>query len=654
LRKTIGVFAHVDAGKTTFSEQLLYHTGSIRNLGRVDRKDAFLDDQPLERERGITIFSNQAVFSWKEDTYYLVDTPGHMDFVSEAERAARVIDYAIVLVSCVEGIEGQTEAVWEFLEEYKVPTFFFLNKTDRAGADPNRVMAEIRTRFSENCMNFTDSVLKNQLTQAGMEELALLDETLMEQYLEGNQSQEFWKRESMRLIQKRLLFPCFLGSALQDKGITEFLDALSWLTWTEYHSNAPFSAVVSHVRHDPRGGRITFLKIKSGVIKAKDFVEFEGIDGIRKSEKINEIRMYSGAKYHNLESAAAGDLCAVTGLTDIRAGDGVGTETFHTSYHSRPMLTAGVIYDSSIPAPEMFRCFQILEEEDPLLQISQGENGDGTKNLRVHIMGEIQLEIIRELIAERFGHEVEFGPCEVVYQETIVNPVTGCGHFEPLRHYAEVHLRLEPASRGSGITFESKCPTDILPSQFQNLIRSHVLERVHKGILTGSELTDVRMVLLNGRAHEKHTEGGDFREATWRAVRQGLEQAESILLEPYDSFRISVEESDLGRILSDLPRLNATFEAPEITGGRAVICGRGPASEFLEYGKHFVSQTRGTGRLTVRFDGYESCHNAQEVIARIHYDKIRDIENPSSSVFCSHGTSIVVPWQEAKAHMHCK
>ena len=653
LRKTIGIFAHVDAGKTTFSEQLLYHTGSIRSLGRVDKKDAFLDDQPLERERGITIFSNQAVFSWMGDTYYLVDTPGHMDFVSEAERAVRVIDYAILLVSCVEGIEGQTETVWEILKEYGVPTLLFLNKSDRIGADPERIMKELGERFSDHCLNFTQGMVQNQITQKLMEEAAILDEAVMEQYLNDHLSQEYWKRAFGELTQERKLFPCFIGSALQDDGIVEFLNTLSWLTQTEYDASALFCAVVSHVRHDAKGGRVTFLKVKSGLLRPKDFVDFEGTDG-KQSEKVNEVRMYSGAKFQSIDLAEAGDLCAVTGLTSVHAGDGVGDQTFHTPYQMRPMLTAGVLYDPQIPAPEMHRCFQLLEEEDPLLQVSQGNNNDGTRNLRVHVMGEIQLEVLRELVAQRFGYTIAFGPCEVAYQETIQAPVTGYGHFEPLRHYAEVHLRLEPAPRGSGILFESRCPTDVLPSQFQNLIQSHVLERDHKGILTGSTLTDVRVVLLIGRAHEKHTEGGDFREATWRAVRQGLEQAENILLEPYDSFRISVEESDLGRVLSDLPRMNASFDAPKVAGGRAIICGRGPVSEFLEYGKTLISQTRGTGRLFVRFDGYEPCHNAEEVIERIHYDKVRDIENPSSSVFCSHGSSMVVPWQEAQAHMHCK
>ncbi len=654
MRKTIGIFAHVDAGKTTFSEQLLYHTGSIRSLGRVDRKDAFLDDQPLERERGITIFSNQAVFSWKGDVYYLVDTPGHMDFVSEAERAVRVIDYAVILVSCVEGIEGQTETVWEILKQYQIPALFFLNKTDRAGANVARTLKELQNRFSQNCMDFTGGFEDGKIAPELAEEVAVLDEALMERYLDGALSMDDWKEACAKLVEQRMLFPCFAGSALQDRGVAEFLDALAWMTPVQYDAKAPFSAVVSHVRHDARGGRITFLKVKAGTLKTKDDVESEGPDGGRRSEKVNEIRIYSGAKYRSAEQAEAGDLCAVTGLSYVRAGDGVGAEIFRTPYQSHPMLTAGVFYDPGIPAPEMFRCFQILEDEDPLLQISQGDNGDGTKNLRVHIMGEIQLEILRELVAQRFGYSITFGPCEVVYQETIASPVVGYGHFEPLRHYAEVHLRLEPAPRGSGISFASECPTDILPAQFQNLIRSHVFERVHKGILTGSDLTDVKIILLTGRAHEKHTEGGDFREATWRAVRQGLEQAQNVLLEPYDSFQITVEETDVGRVLSDLSRMNAVFEAPEILDGRARICGRGPASEFLEYGKTLISQTRGTGRVSLRFDGYEPCHNREEVMERIHYDKIRDVENPSSSVFCSHGTSLVIPWQEAKAHMHCK
>lgn len=652
MNTTIGILAHVDAGKTTLSEQLLYHSQAIRTRGRVDNQDAYLDSHPIERARGITIFSGQACFRWKDRDYTLLDTPGHADFSAEMERAIQAMDYAVIVVSCVEGVQGHTEAVWRLLRRYEVPTLFFLNKVDREGAEPERVLNDLVQRLSNNCVLFPQGFARLNWSEPMWERLAELDDQLLEWYLKGVFEPEKCLRRLRQLLREQRLFPCLCGSALRDVGVRELLDTLNLLTLPmgEQAQNAPFAARVYQIRHDNQGKRLTFLKVTAGTLRTKDEVACMGPAEMAR-EKVNEIRRYSGEKYVLIQQARAGDLCAVTGPKLPRPGDGVGALQTHQDHTVVPMLTARVLFDSSLPAKTVIGCFRILEEEDPQLQVSWVE---ALQELHVHIMGSIQLEILQQLVRERFGIEIQFGECEILYQETIAAPVVGYGHFEPLRHYAEVHVRLTPGERGSGVRFATECPTDVLESSYQHLVRTHVLEKEHKGMLTGSPLTDVCVTLLTGRAHLKHTEGGDFREATYRAIRQGLEQAEMVLLEPYYAFSITVPQEQLGKVLSDLQRLHGRFEPPELTTGAATVCGRGPVACFLSYGQELTAFSKGKGTIHLAFGGYEPCHNTEEVIGRLGYDKARDTENPSSSVFCSHGSGFVVKWNEVPNYIHCK
>jgi small GTP-binding protein len=637
LNKTIGILAHVDAGKTTLSEQILYRTNCIRSLGRVDHRNAFLDSNRLERERGITIFSDQAVFQYHNETYYLVDTPGHADFSAEMERTLNILDYAIVVVSCVEGVQGHTETIWRLLRRYHVPTVFFLNKTDRAGAEPERVIREMRVKFSRNLFDFTGG-----FSDETIEKTADLDERLLERYLNNDYDAGLWLSAVQELTRNEILFPCFRGSALSGEGVDAFLQGLDSLTKTAYDTQGDFAGRVYKIRHDAQGSRIVFLKILNGTLHTKDLVG---------NEKINEIRVYNGVKYTSAPQAQAGDLCAVTGLSGVKAGDGIGTLSGRTEYVTAPMLTAKVNYDPSLSASRVLGFFQTLEDEDPELGVVWDE---ALQELHIHVTGVIQLEVLKEVVQDRFGFPVEFGDCEILYQETIQNPVTGYGHFEPLRHYAEVHFRLSPGARGSGLTFASECSTDVLSLNWQRLIETHVFEYRHRGILTGSPLTDVKITLLTGRAHEKHTEGGDFREASYRAIRQGLEQAENILLEPYYAFSVNVQTEQMGRVISDIQRMYGSFEPPETEGDRVTIRGRAPVSAMMNYGRELVTFTKGKGSLSLQFDGYEPCHNSEEVIARIAYNKIRDMANTSDSIFCSHGAGYNVRWDEVINHIHCK
>ncbi|MBC8547274.1 TetM/TetW/TetO/TetS family tetracycline resistance ribosomal protection protein [Clostridiaceae bacterium NSJ-31] len=637
MNKVLGILAHVDAGKTTLSEQLLYRTQSIRTLGRVDHRDAFLDHNRLERERGITIFSDQAHFSYGGNCYFLVDTPGHVDFSAEMERVLGVLDFAIVVVSCVEGVQGHTETIWQLLERYRVPALFFLNKTDREGADPERVQRELQAKFSPAVCDFTAS-----FTEPLVERLAELDDNLLERYLGAGFDEAAWLEAARELVHERRLFPCFCGAALSGDGIDAFLQWLDKLTHTGYNADAPFAARVYQVRHDARGDRLALLKVTSGTLRVKDAVG---------AEKVNEIRRYNGTKYVPAQQSCAGELCAVTGLASVRPGDALGAEPPWSSPCPTPPLMARVEFDRALPARTVLGQFRLLEEEDPALAVEWQEE---LQEIRVRIMGEIQLEVLRELVCDRFGTEVSFGSPEILYQETIAAPVIGYGHYEPLRHYAEVHLRLEPGARGRGITFRSECPTDLLALNWQRLIETHVFERVHRGVLTGSPLTDVAVVLLTGRAHDKHTEGGDFRQAVYRAIRQGLEQEKSLLLEPYYAFVISVDTTLVGRVLADLQRMSGRFEPPELECGRAVIRGRAPVATMMSYGRDLAAFSRGRGSISLRVDGYEPCHNPDDVIARRAYDRTRDLANPSDSVFCSHGAGFPVPWYEVERYLHCK
>lgn len=643
MKKTIGVLAHVDAGKTTFSEQILYHTKSIRSRGRVDHKNSFLDSHDIEKERGITVFSDQAVFEIGKSKYYLIDTPGHIDFSCEMERAMGIMDYAIIVISAVEGVQSHTETVWKLLRKYKVPTFFFINKLDRTGADLENVINEIKANLTENiCYIESITEIKEEL----IEFIAERDEELLENYFNGKYNKELWIKKLRRLIKEGNIFPCFAGSALQDEGISEFLNSLEELTVTNYNENEEFSGIVYKVRHDNNGTRITFIKALSGILKVRDEINSGDF-----KEKISGIRIYNGNKFSTVDKAVAGDIFAVTGLTSLNVGDGVGALKEKLKFNMIPTLMSSVIFDKTCNVKEILGYFRILEAEDPALNVTWNET---LQEIHVHIMGKIQLEVLKEVILERFKFNVDFGPCEIIYKETINNIVNGYGHFEPLKHYAEVHLKLESISRGSGIIFENKCHTDNLTTGHQNLIKTHLFERKHNGILTGSEITDIKVTLLTGRAHNKHTEGGDFREATFRALRQGLEKADNILLEPFYKFTIDVELEYMGRVLSDIQRLYGTFNSPETSLNKVRITGRGPVSTFMNYSMELIAFTKGRGNINLIFDGYDICHNTQEVIEKRAYNKNADIEYSSNSVFCSKGQGFIVPWNEAEKYMHCE
>lgn len=650
MKKTIGIMAHVDAGKTTFSEQVLFHTHAIRTRGRVDHQDAFLDSHQIERERGITVFSGEAQFQLGDSHYTLLDTPGHVDFSAEMERAVQVMDYAVLLVSCVEGIQGHTLTLWRLLEQYQVPVFLFLNKTDREGADPQGVTARMQERLSQDICLFSGHFSQAGPDSALTEEIVQRDDLLLEQYLDQGCSREELLSGAVRLIRERKLFPCFAGSALADQGVEEFLSALEALTQTDYQSrlSQPFSARVFRIRHDRQGKRLIDWKVLSGRLAVKEPVPL-WMDGEQVWQKADEIRSYNGEKYRQLPAAEAGEVCTVTGFSGLQCGDLAGLEGERQPSRLVPAMAARVLFPPEQQARTVLGFFRLLEEEDPTLQVEWSEP---LQQIRVHIMGKVQLEILRELVRQRFSLDIFFGPCEILYRETIRTPVRGYGHFEPLRHYAEVHLELAPLPRGRGIQFESACPTDELPQNYQNLIRTHVLEKKHRGILTGMELTDVKITLLSGRAHEKHTEGGDFREATYRAVRQGLEKAENVILEPWYSFSIEVDPNEVGKVLSDLQKCCAVYDPPVVQGSRSIISGRGPVAALQEYPAQLTSYTRGQGNISLQPDGYEECHNPQEVIEKIGYDKVRDTENTSDSVFCSHGSGFLIPWDQAEEYMH--
>ncbi|GGD89628.1 elongation factor G [Paenibacillus nasutitermitis] len=645
---TIGMFAHVDAGKTTFAEQLLYHTQSIRERGRVDHQDATLDSHDIERARGITVFADQAVMSYKESTYYLIDTPGHVDFSPEMERAVQVMDAAILIVSAVEGVQGHTETVWQLLHKHRIPTFFFINKTDRTGADVDRVIGEIRMHLTEDVCMLTGHFADGEVGEPLMESMAERDESLLDTFIAGNVDQAFWLRTLQEKIRGHQLFPCASGSALQDIGVTEFLDQLHQLTITDYERQAPFGGRVYKIRHDRSGVRLTYIKALSGTLKVRDELCYTNGDD-QVCEKVTRLLMVNGSKSHPVDQATAGDLFAVTGLSAAEAGQGLGSCTDKLAYEMVPTLTSKVIFAESLNAKDVLKAFQILNAEDPSLNVIWEET---LQEIHIHVMGLIQLEVLQQLAGERFQFDIAFGSPEILYKETIGSTVIGYGHFEPLKHYAEVHLRLEPGERGSGITFTSECHVNELSTGNQNLIRTHLYERDHHGLLTGMAVTDIRVTLLKGAAHNEHTHGGDFREAAFRALRQGLEKAENILLEPYYDFKIKVEADDMGRVLSDIQRAYGQFDPPQTTTTHAVITGRVPVANFMNYSTELASFTHGRGHLHLVFGGYDRCHNEQEVIERKGYRKDADPLYSSSSIFCAKGHGYTVAWDEAEAKMH--
>ena len=643
MRKTIGIFAHVDAGKTTLSQQILRLTGVLRDQAAPGARGLVLDDAPLERQRGITIFSSNAHFTHGGQEYTLIDTPGHVDFCAEAERCAQVLDCAVLVVSAVEGIQGHTEALWRLLERYGLPVLLFLNKADRRqnGAEPDRVLQELQQRFSPSCLPFWDARLPNAAPEPLIEALAERDDALLEAYLSGAAGPELLLDAARRLTGTRRLFPVFCGSALTGEGVAALLDGLDLLLSTRYEAleAAPFSARVYQIRHDPKGVRLAFLKVLSGRLPVRAAVG---------AEKVSELRVYTGPRFAPIPEALAGQVVAAAGLSSP-AGALLGPGGAGKAPVFAPVLAARVAAE---PADEtaVRRAFALLADEDPALDARWDP---ALRALEVRVMGRVQLEVLQALALERFGLQVRFGPPAVRYLETIAAPAVGIGHFEPLRHYAEVWLRLSPGPRGSGVTFESACSTDLLDANFQNLIRTHIFEKEHRGVLTGAPVTDLKVTLLTGRSHLKHTEGGDFREAVYRAVRQGLASAKSVLLEPFYDFTVTVPAEAVGRVLADLQRRQGSFSPPQTEGGFAALKGRGPAACFLDYAAELPAFTGGRGSFTAVFGGYEPCHNAEEVIAAAGYDFERDTENPAGSVFCSHGAGYPVSWDEVPSHAHC-
>ncbi|WP_036646020.1 elongation factor G [Paenibacillus sp. oral taxon 786] len=646
--KTIGLLAHVDAGKTTFAEALLYHTQTIRSRGRVDHRDAFLDSHEIEKARGITVFADQAEMKVGDSTYFLLDTPGHVDFSAEMERALQVLDYAVIIVSAVEGVEGHTETVWQLLRTYGIPTFFFINKTDRTGADPDRVLEDIRRELSANVLDLTTWAAVEQLDETEKAWIAERDEALLEPFLEGTLSDAAWNEHLIQMVQNGQVFPCLRGSALLDIGIDVFMKALDRLTVTLYDPELPFAGRVYKIRHDEQATRITFIKALQGSLKVRDELTY-GPEGEQRTEKITAIRKYNGQRFVQADSVQAGELFAVTGLTSVSSGEGLGALVDPIRRELAPTLQSKVQFEPPLHLKEVLRVFQLLDAEDPTLGTRWDE---ALQELHIHVMGKIQLEILQQVVQERFGMKITFGPPEILYKETISTPVTGCGHFEPLGHYAEVHLRLEPAERGSGVTFVNACHADDLSVGYQNLIGQHVLEREHHGLLTGSPLTDVRVTLLTGRSHNKHTGGGDFREATYRAIRQALEQAENVLLEPVYHFKIKVPLDQLGKVLTDIQQAHGRFDPPETGEETAVISGVVPVATFMDYPTELAAMTHGKGSIMLKFGGYEPCHQAETIIAQKDYNKNADPAYTSSSIFCAKGQAFSVPWDEAPKHMH--
>ena len=630
MKKTvIGILAHVDAGKTTLSEAMLYLSGRIRKLGRVDKGDAFLDTDVRERARGITIFSKQAEFRLPRSAVTLLDTPGHVDFSAEMERTLKVLDYAVLVISGADGVQGHTRTLWRLLEAYGIPVFLFVNKMDQEGTDRKRLMQELKEHLDGACVDFGQA-------EEFQESAALCGEEALEQFLEQGSVSSDMIRE---MIWNREMFPCFFGSALKLTGVEEFLEGLDEYT-LEAEYPETFGARVFKIARDGAGNRLTYLKVTGGKLCVRDLLA---------GEKVHQIRIYSGDKFETVSEAAAGTVCAVTGPAKTRPGQGIGGE----SGYAAPLLEAVMSYqilppegmDPALLLPKL----RILEEEEPELQILWNE---ALGEIHAKVMGEVQTEILKSLIQERFGVSVEFGTGNIVYKETIEDSVEGVGHFEPLRHYAEVHLLLEPGEPGSGVEVRSACGEDELDRNWQRLVLTHLTEREHPGVLTGSPVTDIRITLIAGKAHLKHTEGGDFRQATYRAVRQGLKQAKSVLLEPYYEFSLEVPETAVGRAMTDLERMNAQFEGPEAEEGRMRLTGRCPVSEMEHYQQEVTAYTRGQGQLSCAFGGYFPCHNAEEVIRAIGYDSERDLENPTGSVFCAHGAGFSVSWDKVKDYMH--
>ncbi len=653
-RICLGILAHVDAGKTTLSESMLFESGMIKKLGRVDNRDAFLDTEELERSRGITIFSKQAVIECGDTVITLLDTPGHVDFSAEMERTLWVMDYAVLVISGADGVQGHTLTLWRLLERYGIPVFLFINKMDQPGTDKEKLIQDIRSEFGEGCIDFTNS--DRTLLE---EQVAVCDEALIERYLEGNAVTGDIISD---MILQRKIFPCYFGSALKLDGVDVFLKAmLEYMQ--EKKAEQEFGARIFKIARDSQGNRLTYMKITGGCLRVKDSLSGTMQNSLQEyqtenaasehmekwEEKVNQIRIYSGERYEAVKEALPGMVCAVTGLTYTRPGEGIGMEKGADIPVLEPVLTYSVELPEDVDAAVLLPLLRQLEEEEPELHILWQEE---TRSIQVKLMGEVQIEVVKKLVAERFGVEVGFGTGNIIYKETITNTVEGVGHFEPLRHYAEVHLLLEPGEPGSGMQFLADCSEDVLDKNWQRLILAHLEEREHVGVLTGSALTDMRITVVAGKAHAKHTEGGDFRQATYRAVRQGLMQAQSVLLEPYYAFRLQVPTESIGRAMTDIENMYGSFEPPVLEGEQAVLCGSVPVAAMRDYQVAVNSYTKGRGTLFCTLEGYGRCHNAEEVIAAVGYQPEQDTDNPSSSVFCSHGAGFIVPWNQVSDYMH--
>ena len=641
MKKTVlGIVAHVDAGKTTLTEAMLYLSGQIRSLGRVDHRNSFLDNNDQERERGITIFSKQAMLQWKNLAVTLLDTPGHVDFSAEMERTLQVLDAAVLVISGTDGVQAHTETLWSLLEDYKIPVFVFITKMDASNLSREELMHDLRTHLSEGCIDMCGE------SEERDEAIALLDENCLEAYMETGSVDA---ASITRLIGERKLYPCYFGSGLKLDGVEEFLDALEAYT-PEIHAPDVFGAKVYKILRDSRGKRLTCMRITGGKLSVRDAIRYLPLHGSEPlEEKVAEIRLYSGQKYETAEAAEAGTICSVAGLTGTWPGQGLGIEPDSNAPILESVLGYRMIFPKGTDLQAVLPRLRMLEEEDPTLHLvwepTLGE-------IQLQLMGSVQTEILRNIIRDRFDLDVQFGPGRILYRETIAEPVEGVGHYEPLRHYAEVHLLLEPGEPGSGLTFDSVCSTDTLDLNWQRLIFTHLEEKVHRGVLTGAPITDMKITLTAGRAHLKHTEGGDFRQATYRAVRQGLMRAKSVLLEPYYRFRLEVPAEQIGRAISDIRLMGGEHEAPETIDGKAVLCGTAPVAAMAEYGTEVAAYTGGRGRFSCRAEGYRPCMNAQAVIEQAAYDPESDLDNSPDSIFCAHGAGFVVKWNQVEEYMH--
>ena len=639
-RLTLGILAHVDAGKTTLSEAILYHTGSIRKMGRVDHQDAFLDTFELEKARGITIFSKQAMFGLGDYEMTLLDTPGHVDFSSEMERTLKVLDYAILVISGSDGVQGHTRTLWKLLERYQIPTFIFVNKMDQEGTDEATIFPKLRGNLSDRIVNFSDK----ESLEVRDENIAVNDEELMEQYLESGLLTDHQIRG---LIAKRKIFPVFFGSALKDRGIDRFIESMGRLMMVRSYPEA-FGAKVFKISRDDQGNRLTHMKITGGSLKVKE--ELQGTNGEHVwQDKVDQIRLYSGKQYELAQEVSAGTICAVTGLSRTLSGEGLGNQSSDMEVVLSPVLNYRILLPEGANLPMVLTWLRQLEEEEPHLNIVWHE-----KLMEIHaqVMGEVEMEILKSMIKDRYDLEIDFEAGSLMYKETIDESVIGIGHFEPLRHYAEAHILMEPLPKGSGLVYASNCSEDLLARNWQRLILSHLKERKHLGVLSGSEIIDIKMTVIAGRAHLKHTEGGDFRQATYRAVRQGLMKARSILLEPVYDFRLEMPSAYIGRAMSDVQRMSGRHGEPSLEGDMAILTGVSPVATMMHYAMEVVAYTKGTGKLTLSHGGYEPCHNTEEVLERMAYDPLLDFDHPLDSVFCAKGTGYVVPWDQVDQQCH--